>query len=162
MATAAPTKRNLLPIVAGFSIALVIAASVAAFYYYQYTDLLTRVAGTPITVNVGLNYADGRPTQWFNGTQTRLGASLYDVMQQLGWQLEVKSFAGTPGVFIDAINGIRNQEDTSTYWIYWYWTAFGWSEGPLAADKYLVSQDETFIWYHSAYDATAGRSTPPP
>jgi hypothetical protein len=159
---AVPSKRNVLPIVAGLGVALVIAASTAAFYYYQYNDLATRVAGTPITVNVGINYADGRPTQWFNDTQTRLGASLYDVMQQLGWQMEVRTFPSVPGVFIDAINGVRNRDDTGTYWIYWYSTTFGLSEGPLAADKYLVSQGEAFIWYYSTFDATTGQSTPPP
>ena len=135
-----------------------ITASLAlGYYYYQYTDLVGRIGGSPVPVNLGIDYANGT-RQWFNGTK---GATLYKCMIQAGWDVEVTSF-GVMGLYVNSINGVEESIEESKSWGWWTWTDYGWAHGGSACDKYIVSTDETIIWYYSYVDPTTWEMTPPP
>ena len=135
-----------------------ITASLAlGYYYYQYTDLVDRIGGSPVPVNLSIDYANGT-SQWFNGTK---GATLHKCMIQAGWDVEVTSF-GVMGLYVNSINGVEESIEESKSWGWWTWTDYGWAHGGSACDKYIVSTDETIIWYYSYVDPTTWEMTPPP
>jgi hypothetical protein len=135
-----------------------ITASLAlGYYYYQYTDLVGRIGGSPLPVNLGIDYANWT-RQWFNGTK---GATLHKCMIQAGWDVEVTSF-GVMGLYVNSINGVEESTEESKSWGWWTWTDYGWAHGGSACDKYIVSTDETIIWYYSYVDPTTWEMAPLP
>lgn len=135
----------------------IVASSAFGYYYYQYTDLVARIGGTPVPINLGIDYANGT-RQWFNGT---IGATLYDAMIRARWDVNVTSF-GAMGFYVTSINAVQESAEKSRYWGWWTWTEYGWSHGGSACNKYIVSPGESIIWYYSYCDPTTWKMTPPP
>lgn len=134
-----------------------IAASLAfGYYYYQYSDLVTRLGRATVLINLGVDYGNGTRV-WFNETK---GLTLYDAMLEAGWQVESTSY-GAMGLYIKAINGLEESLSENKYWGWWSWTDYGWAHGGSACDKYIVSPSETILWYYSSMDPTTFQLTPP-
>jgi len=133
------------------------ASSLFAYYYYQFTDLVDRIGGLPVSVNLSIDYANGT-RHWFNGT---IGVTLYDAMMQAGWNVEATSF-GVMGLYVASINGVQESAEGSKYWGWWTWTEYGWAHGGSACDKYIVSANESIIWYYSYCNTTTWKMTTPP
>ena len=122
-----------------------VTTSTTIYFYSQYNSLLAKVRGVTIHVNLGINYGDGRPTEWHNGTEVELGSTLLDVTMKVA-TVNYTIYPGM-GAFVNSINGVENSPPF--YWMWWMWTAWGgWVEGPVAADKYVVSDGETLCWYY--------------
>jgi len=132
------------------------ASSALGYYYYQYTDLVNRLGGSLVSINLGIDYGNGT-RKWFNGTT---GITLYDCMKQAGWKIETKSFA--IGLYVTSINGVEESAEQLRYWGWWTWTEYGWAHGGSACDKYIVSPHETILWYYSSVNSTTWEMTPPP
>lgn len=135
----------------------IVAFSAFGYYYYQYTDLVARIGGIPVPINLGIDYANGT-RQWINGT---IGATLYDAMARSGWDVNVTSF-GPMGFYVTSINAVKESAEKSKYWGWWTWTEYGWSHGGSSCNKYIVSPGESIIWYYSYCDPTTWKMTPPP
>jgi len=117
----------------------------AGYYYYQYSDMLEKTRGTIIHVNLGINYGNGTPTLWFNGTEVKMGATLLDVTMLVS-KVDYTVYPGM-GALVNSINGVANSDPY--YWMWWTWTTWGgWVEGPVAADRYVVEDGETLVWYY--------------
>ncbi|MEM3055515.1 MAG: hypothetical protein QXM52_07415 [Candidatus Bathyarchaeia archaeon] len=135
-----------------------IAASlVSGYYYYQYSDLVARLSRATVPINLGVDYGNGT-RMWFNETR---GLTLYDAMLEAGWRVEGTSY-GAMGMYVKAINGLEESMSESRYWGWWSWTDFGWAHGGSACDKYVVSPNETILWYYSPTDPTTFEMSPPP
>jgi len=106
-----------------------------------------------VTVNVAINYGDGR-VEWHNGTLIPKGSTLLEVTQEVA---EVNFTVHTGmGAFVNSINGVENEDPF--YWMWWCWSpSSGWTLGPVAADKYVVSDGEILMWYYE----NASRYPPP-
>jgi hypothetical protein len=61
------------------------------------------------------------------------------------------------GAFVNSIDDVENVHPY--YWMWWIWTSYGWMEGPIACDKYLVADNETLYWY---YEDTSVSPLPTP
>jgi len=135
-----------------------IAASlVSGYYYYQYNDLIARLGRATVLINLGVDYGNGTRV-WFNKTK---GLTLYDAMLEAGWRVEGTSY-GAMGMYIKAINGLEESMSDYRYWGWWSWTDYGWAHGGSACDKYVVSPDETILWYYSPTDPTTFEMAAPP
>lgn len=134
-----------------------VASSAFGYYYYQFTDLVARIGGTPVSVNLSVDYANGT-RRWFNGT---IGATLYDAMVRAGWDVEASSF-GVMGLYVTSINGLGESTENSRYWSWWTWTDYGWSHGGAACDKYVLGASESIIWYYSYTNTTTWIMDQPP
>ncbi len=121
-----------------------IASFLAGYYWFQYTDILNRISGVVIHVNVGIDYGNGTRT-WHNNTKALTGASLFDVTKQVA---DVTYQVGVFGTEITSINGVSKQD--SFGWTYWIWnsTSQSWSIVWENADVYKVTNGETFMWYY--------------
>ncbi|MEM1574639.1 MAG: DUF4430 domain-containing protein [Nitrososphaerota archaeon] len=124
------------------AISTIIASSLSIYYYYQYSELLKKIQGTTIHVNLGIN--DGKTIKWFNGTAIKLGSSLLDLTMLVA-NVNYTIYPGM-GAFVNSINGVENSHPY--YWMWWMWTPYGWMEGPVAADRYIVGDGETLYWYY--------------
>lgn len=141
-----------------------IAASlVSGYYYYQYSDLITRLEKsgegglTAVGINLGIDYGNGTRI-WYNGTK---GVTLYDAMVKAGWSIESESY-GVMGLYIKSINGVKESSSNMRYWGWWSWTDFGWYHGQAACDKYVVSPGEVILWYYSPTDPQTYEMSAPP
>lgn len=114
------------------------------YYYYQYRDFVEKFSGESVQINLGINYGNGSPMDWYNGTVVSSGMTLLDLTRLL---VEVNStvYPGM-GSFLTSINGVENSDPN--YWMWWTWTSYGWFEGPVAADRYVVGEGETLSWYY--------------
>jgi len=125
------------------------------YFYYQYVGLIERTKGTPIHINLGLNYGNGT-IRWFNNTEATGGMTLLNVTLLVA-EVNYTIWPGM-GAFVDSIANIENAYPF--YWMWWTWTSYsGWVEGPVACDKYVVANGETLYWY---YENTTISPLPPP
>jgi len=140
-----------------------ISASMLAVYYRSSLIEANKRLGSSggpgsteyITVNLGIGVQGGEVT-WHNGTRVMRGSTLLDVTSEVA---EVNStvYPGM-GAFVQSINGIENRDPY--YWMWWMWTEWGgWQEGPVAADRYVVADGETLLWY---YEDTSQSPLPTP
>lgn len=119
-------------------------ALVMTSLYLQQVLLPQRGSERLIRVDIGIKYKNGT-VEWHNSTSLRSGATLLEATAEVA---EV-SYTEHPGMgcFVDSINGVRNEHPY--YWIWWYWDrGSGWMLGPVAADKYALSDGEIVIWFY--------------
>jgi len=106
-----------------------------------------------VVVNVGFKY--GSNLTWYNNTRVPAGSTLFDVTKLVA-KLEYKKYPY--GVFIESINGVRNEG--SYYWMWWRWDDnTGWILGPVGADRYVIGNGETYLWF---YEDTSNYPPPKP
>jgi len=131
------------------------ATLVAGYYYYSYSDLYVKTRVPAIQVNLGINYGNGT-VQWFNETEARSGDTLLDVTKQ------VATANYTDYGYGSLVNSINDVNSTSSEaWIWWIWNQqFGWSQGPVASDKYVLGNNETVYWYYQDISAWPYSSPP--
>ncbi len=95
-----------------------------------------------VSINIGLKYEGN--LVWYNDTEVPAGSSLLEATAKIA-DVEYKRYPY--GAFIESINGIKNRG--SMYWIWWMWNdKSGWTLGPVGADRYVVGDGETYIWYY--------------
>lgn len=126
-----------------------IASSVAGYYYMMYSQLeesykkvVSRVEGTLITVNLGIDYGNGTRV-WFNGTDILIGMTLFDVTKKL---TNLSYSVTAQGVFVNSINGVENAYPY--YWMWWSWNGSEWSLGEVGADSYTLKDGDILLWYY--------------
>jgi len=132
----------------------ILASLLAGYYYYSYVDALSKTQKPIITANIGINYGNGTVI-WHNGTGVMSGKTLLNVTMLVAGV----NYTLWPGVgaFVDSIDGLTNSG--SYYWMWWMHTAFGWSEGQVACDRYIIGDNETYYWY---YEDTSVQPLPSP
>ena len=130
-------------------------ASLAAVYYYSsYNDLIAKTQKPMVLINIGVNYGNGTPAQWFNQTRIRAGSTLLNATMLVA-DIEYTVFPGS-GAFVDSINNLT--KTGSYYWLWWMHTTYGWYQGQVACDRYIVGDNETYYWYYedtSVYPAAS-------
>jgi len=122
----------------------IVATFSTGYFYYQYNDLLKRTEGNPIHVDIGLNYGNGT-VRWYNNTKATMGMTLFNVTLLVA-KVNYTMYPGM-GAFVNSIGNIENSYPF--YWMWWVWASYsGWIEGPIACDKYVVTNGETLYWYY--------------
>ncbi len=106
-----------------------------------------------VVVNIGFKQGDS--LTWHNNTKVPAGSTLFDVTKLVA-DVEYKQYPY--GVFIESIEGVRNEG--SYYWMWWKWdNKMGWTLGPVGADRYVVGDGETYLWF---YEDTSNYPPPKP
>lgn len=132
-----------------------LASLLAGYFYYSYNDALSKTRRPVLNTNVGLNYGNGT-VKWFNGTNVLAGETLLNATSHVA-KVKYTIWAGS-GAFVDSIDNITNSG--SYYWLWWMYTTYGWTQGQVASDRYLVGDSETYYWYYE--DTSAYPSPSPP
>jgi hypothetical protein len=104
---------------------------------------------------LGINYGNGT-VQWFNETEVRSGDTFLDVTKQVA----IANYTDYGyGSLVNSINDVNST--SSEAWIWWIWNQqFGWSQGPVASDKYVLGNNETAYWYYQDISAWPYSSPP--
>ncbi len=147
---------NRIPLLSALLLIWAISSSLLAIYaHYQLKEAKRTLSGKIIEVNIGIKYWNGT-TKWYNNTKVRSGSTLLDVTTGIA-DVNYTVYPGM-GVLVESINGVKNENPF--YWMWWMWTDWeGWVEGPVAADKYVVSEKEVLLWY---YEDTSQSPLPKP
>lgn len=132
-----------------------LASLMAGYYYYSYNDVLSKTRKPILSVNVGVNYGNGT-VKWYNGTNVLAGETLLNATSYVA-NVKYTVWAGS-GAFVDSIDNLTNTG--SYYWLWWMHTSFGWAQGQVACDRYIVGDDEIYYWYYE--DTSAYPSPSPP
>ncbi len=120
------------------------AVSVTALYVGSCFNTTPGNSGSMITVNLGIKYK-GENVEWHNLTEVPAGTTLLGATEVVT-DVNYTTYPGM-GAFINSINGVENEKPY--YWIWWTWNpSTGWTLGPVAADKYVLSDGETVMWYY--------------
>ena len=140
-------RRTYLFIVLAFLVWGSLASLVAGYYYNLYNNLSEATQKPIINVNIGLDYGNAT-IMWYNGTSAKAGDSLLAVTQLIA-TVNYSEYPGS-GAFVNSINDVANNE--SFNWMWWtYSRSYGWTLGPVGCSKYIVSDNETCVWYFEDY-----------
>lgn len=119
------------------------ASFMAGYYWYQYDDLSLKTKGNIISANLGLNYGNGSGVVWFNGTSIKAGATLLELTRLV---VAVNYSESLLGASMNEIENVSNSYPK--WWMWWSWSSSGWVLGSVASDKYVVSGNETLLWFY--------------
>jgi hypothetical protein len=122
------------------------ASFMAGYYYYQYSDLSSKVKGQSITANLGISYGNGSATRWLNETKINSGSTLLDLTRLVASVNYTESLSGAS---VNAIDGVPSSG--GKYWLWWSYSSYGWTFGQVACDRYVVGENETVVWYLEAF-----------
>lgn len=141
-------------ILAAILLAWALASTTLGVYYYtEYDknlrlaeDLKQKLGEVSFSVNVAVDYGNGTRT-WYNATAIPVGATVYNATRRVA-TVEPDPQIGPS--FIIAINGVKQDESQSMYWIWWIWDQIehNWMLGPVANNEYMLSDGQTVIWYY--------------
>lgn len=121
---------------------LVWAILATSLYVNTLTQAKSMEKGT-VKVNIGFKYGNGK-MEWHNATLLPAGSTLLNATIAVA---DVNYTLYGMGAFVNSINGVKNEKPN--YWIWWTWNpSTGWTLGPVAADKYVLSDGETVLWYY--------------
>jgi len=132
------------------ALALWAAASSLALAYL----LFSSPRAGEISIDIGIGYGNGTVV-WFNGTRLQEGSTLLDATEAVA---EVEYSSYPMGAFVESINGVENSHPY--YWMWWYWDGSSWREGPVAADRYALSDGDVVFWLYE--DTSVSPLRPPP
>lgn len=133
----------------------IISTALAVNYYFLYSQdeaLISSIkTKTPtISVNLLIKFDNGTK-KWYNNTTVPLGSSLFNATKKIA---NINYTQYPFGVYITGINGIIENKQQNKYWFWWYYSGNTWYMGPVAADKYIVSNNEILAWVYSPVNTT--------
>jgi len=128
----------------------VLASSMAAYYYFEYSSmkrLYESLSNAVIIVNIGIDYGNGT-IRWFNNSLFPAGSTVLSALTTL---CKVEYTYGDYGAYIIAIDGVKENIISKNEGYSWMWFLYNASSGrldygPVAADKYIISNGDTILW----------------
>ncbi len=138
----------------------VLATSVAVKYYSEYAQLsraCSSLSTKVILVNVGIDYGNGT-VAWYNATPLPIGASVLTALVSVA---KVEYKYGTYGAYVVSVNGVCEQILSKTEGYSWMWYIYNASLGryvlgPVAADKYVLTNGDTILWKYQHWSFPGG------
>ncbi|MBS7635154.1 hypothetical protein KEJ34_06675 [Candidatus Bathyarchaeota archaeon] len=139
---------------AGFLLCTTLAASLAAFNYYNqaeayrrdYEELLRELESLTIIVNLKIDYGNGT-VLWYNKTRLPLDSNLFNSTMKVAM---VEYIIGEYGVFVTKINGVGG--DPNRFWLWYYLDPDKeeWILGPVACDRWKLRNGSILAWVYSS------------
>lgn len=128
---------------------MVLAGCIAGYYYMEYQNLLKKLGeyeGHVMRVNICIDYGNGNG-EWHNNTVVLSGCDLLSATKRVAVVNYTYFGHQSPGsCFVDAINNVWNSGNKYWMWYYWNTESCKWEYGPVGADAYILSPNETVMW----------------
>jgi hypothetical protein len=141
------SKRSLIIFGLGWLTSLALLGCAAGYYHMECQNLLAKIKdyeGCVMRVNICINYEEWNGTVvWYNGTLVLAGCDLLSATKRVA----IVNYTYWPSYkasFVDAINNIW--KNGTHFWMWYRWTSNGWEYGPVGADIYILSPNETAMW----------------
>jgi hypothetical protein len=111
-------------------------------------------------VDVMVDYGNGT-TEWNENVNVMGVASVFKATQAVA-ALDYSLWGDD--IFVDSVNGVWNNYTTNYFWLYWYWnsTSMSWNMGPVACNKYFLSNGDVIAWYYETSPWGPPLATPHP
>ncbi|MBS7635731.1 hypothetical protein KEJ37_00055 [Candidatus Bathyarchaeota archaeon] len=147
-------KRNLTLIVLATLVWALVATGFASYYYLAFQDLMNTIGGTPVRVDVLLDYGNGSKS-WYNGTVLFAISTVFEALLSVTKNVKYDVYPSL-GILITEINGVRNIGDLTSgkAWMWYYWEKGAWNLGPEACDKYILGRlghHAIILWNYTSY-----------
>ena len=133
--------------ITGIMLMLLLAGTLGVVVHVMPVATTAATDDASVMINVLIDYGNGTRT-WYLGVVLPSGATVFDATLTIA----TVSYTdwGPWGIFVDAINGVRNSYPY--YWIWWYWnfteTPPRWTIGPMASNFYTLNNGTSIAWYY--------------
>ena len=156
-------SRNLYGIIAVLGAMLVIVASLAGLYYFQYTNALSqnstyvqelRTLGVDYKPNILFDFGNGSKT-WYNSTRFQPGTNLYVATQVIANGAVNSTYYPQYGShFVTSIFDLAGT--TSNYWSVWtYNSTASWQMANVGPDQLPILNGSIYAWIYCIGNCTA-------
>jgi hypothetical protein len=130
---------------------LVLASSLAAYYYAQYraadkryVDTLSSLNDVSYSVNLLIEYSNGTKA-WHNQTIIPVGWSLLNTTYKVtGGRVDGTRYSF--GFLVTSINGVKAMGDISWLWYTWDTNQRIWVLGASGSESYSMKQGDVVAW----------------
>ncbi|HDI74663.1 MAG: hypothetical protein DRJ52_02330 [Thermoprotei archaeon] len=137
-------------IVAGILVWALVASSLTAYYWLEYSKykrLYESLSVKVIVVNIGVDYGNGT-VAWYNKTVLPAGSTVLSALVQVA-KVEYKVFPY--GAYVVSVNGVSERMLSKNEGYSWIWYIYDKKKGkmtigPTAADKYQLSNNDIVLW----------------
>jgi len=137
-------------IVIGLLVWALVASSLAAYYwleYSKYRKLYESLSVKVIVVNIGVDYGNGTVV-WYNNTVLPAGSTVLSALIQVA-KVEYKIYSF--GAYVVSVNGVTEKILSKKEGYSWMWYIYDKKKGkmvlgPTAADKYELANGDTILW----------------
>ncbi len=100
------------------------------------------VGNISIRTTIGVDYGNGTIT-WYNNTYAPIGSTLLNqTMRLASVTYDVYPF----GIWVNGINGVRENASAGQYWMIYSWSSGNWIELTVGAADYTLSNGEIVKW----------------
>jgi len=131
----------------------IVSTSIAAYYYNEYLTvkkLYDSLSGKTIIIDIGIDYGNGT-IYWFNDTVLPAGATVLSALTSIA---KVEYVYGEYGAYVVSINSVKEKRISEKEGYSWLWHIYDVSSGkyeigPVAADKYTLSNGDIVLWRYS-------------
>ena len=129
------------------------ATGLATYYYLAFQDLVNTIGGTPVKVDVLLDYGNGT-SKWHNATILFANSTVFDAL--LAVTKNVKYDVYPYGVLVTEINGVKNVGNATSgqAWMWYYWEKGTCNWATEACDKYILGRlgaHPIILWNYTSY-----------
>lgn len=130
-----------------------LATALAAYYYNEYSTvkkLYDSLTSKTIVVNIGIDYGNNT-IRWFNGTILPSGTTVLSALTSIA---KVEYVYGEYGAYVVSVNDVKEKKISEREGYSWLWYIYDISSGkfemgPVAADKYTLSNGDIVLWRYS-------------
>lgn len=141
--------------IAGVLLCTTLAASLFAFNYYNqaeayrrsYEALLKDLERFTILVNLKIDYGNGSLV-WYNNTRLPLDSNLLNATKRVA---EVEYIIGDYGAFVTRINKVGGEPNRFWLWFYFDPGKGEWIYGPVACDRWRLSNGSIVAWIYTSF-----------
>ena len=135
----------------------IVATTLTVYYYNEcstYKRLYKSLTGKVVVVNIGIDYGNGTRT-WYNGTMLPAGSTVLTALTAVS---RVEYTYGPYGAYITSINGLKERIVSKKEGFSWMWYIYNATTGkleygPVAADRYTLSNGDIVLWRYEHWKA---------
>jgi hypothetical protein len=143
---------------------LIIVASIAGLYYYQYSQAeaqnstyvsqLNRL-NVRYHSNIFIDYGNGT-SHWYNVTNVPPGTNLYGETENItGGQVSATYYPEFQSHLVTGINDVNNNDTKSLYWLLWTYNGTAlWQMAATGPDVIPVNNGSIFAWSYCEANCT--------
>lgn len=105
-------------------------------------------AQSTIMVNFAVNYGDGTPPTWYNGTILPVGSTAFNATiakVQVDYSVHPQF-----GIFVNGINGVNNDLSAQYFWALWVFDlpSSSWLLSDVGASSLVLQDGDVFMWFY--------------
>jgi hypothetical protein len=129
-------------------------------YHDEYANLLNALKGISnstdsilVKINFLLSYGN-RTNMWLNDTAFPTGTTAFTALRIVASDVNYTDFGGTLGVYVNRINGLKENLALYRAWFFWYKTAnaSSWTLADRSCSEFILHRGDTVAFAYQNYE----------